>query len=48
MSIRDILLDSYDTISDSISVHDILLRLYDTISDSMSVRDILFIVINHK
>ena len=41
ISIRDILLELYDTISDSISVRDIILGLYDTISDSMSVRDIL-------
>ena len=41
MSIRDILLDSYDTISVSISIRDILLDSYDTISDIMSIRDIL-------
>ena len=34
MSIRDILLDSYDTISDVMSIRDNLLGLYDTISDA--------------
>ena len=41
ISICDILLGLYDTISDSMNVRNILLELYDTISDSISVRDIL-------
>ena len=51
MNVCNILLELYDTISDSISIRDILftfgeLELYDTISDSISIRDILFIAMH--
>ena len=41
ISIRDNLLEIYDTLSDSISIRDILLDSYDTISDSISIREFL-------